>query len=61
VTKERCKNRKKLKHTKLKLSDVLYRFYTWSLTLRNEYRLRVFENRVLRRIFGSKSETMARD
>jgi hypothetical protein len=27
---------------------------TWSLTLREEYRLRVFENRILRRIFGSK-------
>jgi len=26
---------------------------TWSLTLREERRLRVFENRVLRRIFGS--------
>ncbi len=27
---------------------------TWSLTLREEHRLRVFENRVLRRIFGSR-------
>jgi hypothetical protein len=27
---------------------------TWSLTLREEHRLRVFENRVLRRIFGHK-------
>jgi len=27
---------------------------TWSLTLREERRLRVFENRVLRRIFGPK-------
>jgi len=26
---------------------------TWSLTLREERRLRLFENRVLRRIFGS--------
>jgi hypothetical protein len=25
---------------------------TWSLTLREEHRMRVFENRVLRRIFG---------
>jgi len=31
---------------------VLYGFETWSLTLREESRLRVFENRVLRRIFG---------
>jgi hypothetical protein len=29
---------------------------TWSLTLREEHRLRVFENRVLRRIFGPKGE-----
>jgi len=31
---------------------VLYGFETWSLTLREERRLRVFENRVLMRIFG---------
>jgi hypothetical protein len=29
---------------------------TWSLTLREEHRLRVFENRVLSRIFGPKKE-----
>jgi hypothetical protein len=29
---------------------------TWSLTLRKEHRLRVFENRVLRRVFGSKRD-----
>ena len=33
---------------------VLYGFETWSFTLREEQRLRVFENRVLRKIFGSK-------
>ena len=33
---------------------VLYGCETWSLTLREECRLRVFENRVLRRIFGPK-------
>jgi hypothetical protein len=33
---------------------VLYGRETWSLTLREEHRLRVFENRVLRRIFGPK-------
>jgi hypothetical protein len=33
---------------------VLYECETWSLTLREEHRLRVFENRVLRRIFGPK-------
>ena len=31
---------------------VLYGCETWSLTLKEESRLRVFENRVLRRIFG---------
>jgi hypothetical protein len=31
---------------------VLYGCETWSLTLREEHRLKVFENRVLRRIFG---------
>jgi hypothetical protein len=35
---------------------VLYRCETWSLTLREEHRLRVFENRVLRRIFGPKRD-----
>jgi hypothetical protein len=34
------------------LPVVLYRCETLSLTLREEHRLRVFENRVLRRIFG---------
>jgi hypothetical protein len=31
---------------------------TWSLTLREEHRLRVFENRALRRIFGPKRDEM---
>ena len=34
----------------------LYGCETWSLTLREERRLRVFENRVLRRIFGPKTD-----
>jgi hypothetical protein len=34
------------------LPVVLYGFETWSLTLTEEHRLRVSENRVLRRIFG---------
>jgi len=33
------------------LPVVLYECETWSLTLREEHRLRVSENRVLRRIF----------
>jgi hypothetical protein len=38
------------------LPVVLYGCETWSLTLRKEHRLRVFENRVLRRIFGPKRD-----
>ena len=38
------------------LPVVLYGCETWSLKLREERRLRVFENRVLRRIFGSKRD-----
>jgi hypothetical protein len=38
------------------LPVVLYGCETWSLTLREEHGLRVFENRVLRRIFGPKSD-----
>ena len=34
----------------------MYGCETWSLTLREERRLRVFENRVLRRIFGPKRD-----
>jgi hypothetical protein len=34
----------------------LYGCETWSLTLREKHRLRVFENRVLRRIFGPKRD-----
>jgi hypothetical protein len=35
------------------LPVVIYSCETWSLTLREEPRLRVFENRILRRISGS--------
>ena len=38
------------------LPVVLYGCETWLLTLREERRLRVFENRVLRRIFGAKRD-----
>jgi hypothetical protein len=34
----------------------LYECETWSLTLREERRLRVFENKVLRRVFGPKRD-----
>ena len=38
------------------LPVVLYGCETWSLTLREERRLRLFENRVLRRVFGPKRD-----
>ena len=38
------------------LPVVLYGCETWSLTMREERRLRVFENRVLRRVFGPKRD-----
>ena len=38
------------------LPVVLYGCETWSLTLREEHRLRVFEKRVLRRIFGPRRD-----
>jgi hypothetical protein len=50
------------KNTKIKiyrttiLPVVLYGCEIWSLTLREEHGLRVFENRVLRRIFGPKRD-----
>jgi hypothetical protein len=37
---------------------VLYGCETWFLILREEHRLKVFENRVLRRIFGPKRDEM---
>ena len=50
---------KKLKikiYRTLILPVVLFECETWSLTLRDECRLRVFENRVLRRVFGPKRD-----
>jgi hypothetical protein len=40
------------------LPVVLYGCETWSLTLREEHRLRVFVNRVLRRTFGPKRDAV---
>ena len=40
------------------LPVVLYGCETWSLTLREERRLRVFENSVLRRVFGPKRDEL---
>jgi hypothetical protein len=50
------KNKKVKIYRNIILSVVLYGYETWSLTLREEGRLRVFENRVLRRIFGPKGD-----
>jgi hypothetical protein len=53
---------KKLKiriHKMIILPVVLYGCETWSLTLREEHRLRVFENTVLRRIFGPKRDEVS--
>ncbi|KAJ4432257.1 hypothetical protein ANN_20874 [Periplaneta americana] len=41
------------------LPVVLYGCETWTLTLREEQRLRVFENKILRKIFGVKREEVA--
>jgi hypothetical protein len=43
------------------LPVVMYGFETWSLTLGEEHRLRVFENRVLRKIFGLKRDEVTRE
>ena len=41
------------------ISVVLYDSETWSLTLREVHRLRVFESKVLRNIFGAKRDEIA--
>jgi hypothetical protein len=46
----------KIKIYRIILPVVLYCCETWSLTLREEHRLRVSENRVLRRIFELKRD-----
>jgi hypothetical protein len=43
------------------LRVILYGCETWSLTLREKHRLRVFENKVLRRIFGPKRDEVTRE
>ena len=50
---------KKLKvntYKTITLQVVLYGCKSWSLTLRKEHRLREFENKVLRKIFGAKRD-----
>jgi hypothetical protein len=43
------------------LPVILFGCETWSLTLREEHRLRVFENRMLRRIFGQMRDEVTGD
>ena len=43
-------------HRTIILPVVLYGCETWSVTLKEQHRQRVFENRVLRRIFGPKRD-----
>ncbi|KAJ4426333.1 hypothetical protein ANN_27147, partial [Periplaneta americana] len=50
------KNLKVRTYKTVMLPVVLYGCETWTLTLREEHRLRVFENKVLRKIFGAKRD-----
>jgi hypothetical protein len=50
------KNKEVRIHKTIIMPLVLYGCETWSLTLKEEQRLRVFENRELRRIFGMKRD-----
>ena len=43
-------------HRTIILPVVLYGYETWSLMFREKHRLRMYENRVLRRIIGPKRE-----
>jgi hypothetical protein len=48
-------------YTTIILPVVLYGFETWSLKLSGEHSLRVFDSRVLRRIFGPKGDEVTGD
>jgi hypothetical protein len=50
------KNLKMKIHRTIIFPAVFYGCKTWSLTLREERRLRVFENKVLKRMFGPKRD-----
>jgi hypothetical protein len=52
----RLKTLRVKKHKTISFSVVPYECETWSLTLREDYRMWVFEDRLLRRIFGLKME-----
>ena len=55
------KNLKIKTYRSIILSVVLYGCKTWSLALREERKLRVFENRELRRTFGPKRDEVTRE
>jgi hypothetical protein len=55
------KNGKDKIYRTIALPVILHECETWSLTLRKECRLRFFENRVLRRIFGPKKDEVTRE
>jgi hypothetical protein len=52
------RNVKIITYKTILLPVVLYGCETWSLILREEHGMRMIENRVLRRIFGSKRDEM---
>ena len=56
-----CKNLKSKIYRTVILPVVLYGCETWSLTLREERKLRVFENMMLRRIFGPTRDEVTGD
>jgi len=49
----------KMKIHRTLILPVLYGYKTWSLKMKEEHKLRVFENRVLRIIFGPKRDEVA--
>jgi len=57
----RSKNLKTKIYRTIILPFVLYGCEIWSLPMREEHRLRVFENRVLRIIFGPKRDDITRE
>ena len=56
ISKAFCKRLRKFLRVFIFYMPYKYGCETWSLTLREERRLRVFENRVLRRIFGPRRD-----
>ena len=51
----------KIKIYRTIILPVLHGYGIWSLTLREKHRLRVYENRVLRRMLGPKSDEITRE